>query len=81
MGPGRFPANEARNEIPNPIGASIGPVRAGHYPVRDIAIRSERFALLLSLDAAWIGKFDACDLGAVSEHEEPLLHRNEDQKQ
>jgi hypothetical protein len=55
MGLGRFPANEARNEIPNPIGTSIGPVRAGHCPVRRYP-QHEIFA-------------------------EPLLHRNEDQKQ
>jgi hypothetical protein len=30
-------------------------------------------------DAAWIGKFDMRDLGAVLEHEEPLPHRSEDQ--
>jgi hypothetical protein len=74
MGPRQVPANEARNEIPNPIGASIGPVRAGHYPVRDISIRNVRFALLLSLalDAASIGKFNVRDPVAVLEHEEPV---------
>jgi hypothetical protein len=31
---------------------------------------------MLALDAASIGKFDVRDLGAVLEHQEPLLHRN-----
>jgi hypothetical protein len=62
MGPGRFPANEARNEIPNPIGASIGPVRAGHYPVRDIAIRSVKFSLLFGnvICRAWRTRVWTC---------------------